>query len=175
MMDFENISYLNSGNPKQRLAYEVLTKHCIFEKLREFEPLLTGTIPIAIDIEGSDLDVICCFSDAGYFMNLIRNEFGSQERFTIRQIDSISAVVASFVLDNFKIELFGQALPVKQQFAYRHMLIEQRLLERYGEIFRKKVIELKEKGYKTEPAFALLLGLEGNPYEELLKFESEDF
>jgi len=48
------------------------------------------------------------------------------------------------------------------------MIIEYRILLEKGEDFRKQLIELKRQGLKTEPAFALLLGLEGNPYTELL-------
>jgi len=51
------------------------------------------------------------------------------------------------------------------------MLIENKILEQEGKQFRKKIIALKEQGYKTEPAFATLLGLEGNPYEALLELE----
>lgn len=51
------------------------------------------------------------------------------------------------------------------------MLIEYKILEQQGEEFRKEILELKERGYKTEPAFALLLGLQGNPYEALLQLE----
>jgi hypothetical protein len=50
------------------------------------------------------------------------------------------------------------------------MLIEHRLLLKHGEAFKNKVIELKQNGLKTEPAFAKLLGIEGDPYEELLKY-----
>jgi len=48
------------------------------------------------------------------------------------------------------------------------MIIEYRILLEKGEDFRKQLIELKRQGLKTEPAFALLLGLESNPYTELL-------
>ena len=39
-----------------------------------------------------------------------------------------------------------------------------------GEEFRQQVVNLKKQGYKTEPAFAKLLGLNSeNPFDELLK------
>ena len=51
------------------------------------------------------------------------------------------------------------------------MIIEYDLLNKYGETFRQQIIQLKRKGYKTEPAFCKALGIEGNPYLELLKYE----
>ena len=52
------------------------------------------------------------------------------------------------------------------------MLIEHKLLLKKGEKFRQGIVDLKNQGYNTEPAFAKLLGFEGNSYEELLKLES---
>lgn len=72
-------------------------------------------------------------------------------------------------MDGFEVEIFGQTTPTRSQFAYRHMIIEYNLLNKYGEAFRQQIIELKQEGYKTEPAFAIALDLTGNPYLELLK------
>ena len=47
-----------------------------------------------------------------------------------------------------------------------------RILEKEGEEFRKQIINLKEKGWKTEPAFAKLLGLKEDPYLELLNYSA---
>ncbi|PTT32500.1 DUF4269 domain-containing protein, partial [Chryseobacterium sp. HMWF028] len=55
MLDFTKIDYLKDGNERQGRAYEVLTKYNVFEKLSNYSPVLAGTIPIEIDIEGSDL------------------------------------------------------------------------------------------------------------------------
>ncbi|MNC60542.1 hypothetical protein D3C75_1104260 [compost metagenome] len=55
-----------------------------------------------------------------------------------------------------------------QQNGYLHMLLEQRILNVLGAGFREAVIEMKKIGTKTEPAFARLLNLEGDPYEALL-------
>ena len=59
MIDFTTIDYLENGNEKQKRAYKVLSKYQIFEKLKDYSPILAVTIPIEIDIEGSDLDIIC--------------------------------------------------------------------------------------------------------------------
>jgi len=51
------------------------------------------------------------------------------------------------------------------------MLILHRLLQERGEAFRREIIALKQRAYKTEPAFAKALGLEGDPYLALLRYE----
>ncbi len=77
-------------------------------------------------------------------------------------------------MNDFEIEIFGQSIPTKQQFAYRHLIVEHHLLNKHGEEFRQQIIELKRQGHKTEPAFALALGLTGDPYTELLNFEMNE-
>lgn len=59
MIDFTTLDYLRAGNERQKRAYEILTKYKIFEVLDYYSPILAGTIPIEIDIDGSDLDIIC--------------------------------------------------------------------------------------------------------------------
>jgi hypothetical protein len=54
------------------------------------------------------------------------------------------------------------------------MIIESRILKEKGIDFKEKIIKLKSSGIKTEPAFAKLLGLNGNPYVELLKLYSKE-
>ena len=49
------------------------------------------------------------------------------------------------------------------------MLAEYKILNNKGLEFKNEIKELKAKGIKTEPAFAKLLGLKGDPYLELLK------
>lgn len=173
-MNFDNIEYLQRGNNRQQQAYSTLTNNQILSKLKGFDPILVGTIPINIDIENSDLDIICCFADKQDVIKTITGNFQNEKNFTIREQQSIdtSAIVANFVVDNFEVEIFGQSIPTKQQFAYRHLIIEYNLLNQYGEKFRQQIIELKLQGHKTEPAFGIALGLTGDPYTELLKFEA---
>lgn len=175
MIDFTKIDYLESGNQKQQRAYEVLTKYKVFEKLKNYSPILAGTVPIEIDVEGSDLDIICevdlrfeeDFLDEIMFSRLIPLEVDVKvEKVTVNGEKSI---VLNFMLDEFPIEIFGQNKPTIKQNAYRHMIAEYNILREKGETFKQQIIELKKKGIKTEPAFGLLMNLE-NPYEDLLKF-----
>lgn len=175
-MNFDNIEYLQHGNNRQRQAYSILTDNQILLKLKQFDPVLVGTIPINIDIEDSDLDIICCFADKQEFKKSITENFSKAKNFTIREQPSLDtlAIVANYVLGNFEIEIFGQSIPTKEQFAYKHLIAEHNLLNKHGEKFRQQIIELKRQGQKTEPAFALALGLIGDPYTEILKFETFD-
>lgn len=169
MIDFTTIDYLKSGNEKQRSAYEVLSQHRIFEKLKAYSPILAGTIPIEIDIEESDLDIICEVNDKAGFKRSLMDIFSE---FNIKaeslEINGEEAVTGNFLLEGFLIEIFGQNKPVTEQNAYRHLMAEYRILQEKGEDFKNEIIALKKQGIKTEPAFGILLGLE-NPYEDLLK------
>ena len=175
-INFDNITYLQNGNTKQKQAYVTLTDNQVLFKIQKFDPILVGTIPISIDIEKSDLDIICYFKSKKDFKKSILLHFSTQKNFTIREqmISGNLAIVANFTINQFEIEIFGQNIPVKQQLGYRHMIIEYQLLRQFGESFRQQIIELKEQGHKTEAAFGIVLGLTTDPYIESLKFETID-
>ncbi|WP_319591622.1 DUF4269 domain-containing protein [uncultured Draconibacterium sp.] len=172
-INFEKLDYLKDGNPKQQQAYLVLSQNKVLEQLNEFDPLLVGTIPINIDIEESDLDIICYCTNKTHFRQQIIKAFGGFPGFELWENTTVEppAVVANFRINGFVLEVFGQNRPSRQQNAYRHMLVEHKLLLERGEDFRQNIIDLKLQGYKTEPAFALQLGLKGNPFEALLELE----
>ncbi|MEE1945947.1 DUF4269 domain-containing protein [Pedobacter sp. KR3-3] len=172
MIDFEKLDYLKSGNKLQQKAYRLLTDHQVFEKLATFHPVLTGTIPINIAIATSDLDVICHCTTLNEFKQSLIDYFCQEKDFELREVEinDQQTIIANFKIEDFELEIFGQATPAQQQNAYRHMLIEHQVLMAKGELFRQQIIMLKKQGYKTEPAFAKLLGLEGDPYEALLNF-----
>ncbi|SHM18603.1 DUF4269 domain-containing protein [Chryseobacterium polytrichastri] len=171
MIDFTKLDYLKAGNIKQKRAYEILTKYRIFEKLTYYSPILAGTIPIEIDIEGSDLDIICNVKNENEFLEVLNQILPQNIDFTIvtNIINNENCIILNCILEDFPIEIFGQNKPTTEQNAYRHMVVEHNILDEKGEEFKQKIIELKKQGIKTEPAFGLLLNLE-NPYEDLLKF-----
>nr|WP_315222240.1 DUF4269 domain-containing protein [uncultured Flavobacterium sp.] len=173
MIDFSTIDYLKDGNFKQQKAFEVLTQHQVLVLLSNFDPLLVGTIPINIDTDNSDLDIICCYKSKTDFITQLQDNFSTKSHYTIREalIDNIESVIANFSIANFQIEIFGQNIPVKKQNGYRHMIIEHEILKKKGDNFRLEIIKLKQQGYKTEPAFGKLLELKGNPYQALLEYK----
>ncbi|MFC7345868.1 DUF4269 domain-containing protein [Chryseobacterium zhengzhouense] len=175
MIDFTTLDYLRAGNERQKRAYEILKKYKIFEVLDYYSPILVGTIPIEIDIDGSDLDIICeldfrfeeDFLDDISFSKMIPLEAEVKVDYPV--VNDEKSITINFTLEDFPIEIFAQNKPTTQQNAYLHMMAEYKILKEKGEEFKQKIIDLKKKGIKTEPAFGMLLNLE-NPYEDLLKF-----
>ena len=151
----------------------MLIELAIFENLHAYQPILTGTLPIGIDLPKSDLDIICAVADHPAFAKTLTSLFAGQAGFSVRTAegDGMISTIAIFHAGGFEIEIFGQDCPTREQHAYRHLLIEHKILQAQGEAFRAEIIRLKRSGLKTEPAFAQLLGLEGNPYEALLRIE----
>ena len=170
-IDFFNIDYLQQGNTVQRQVYSVLKETGVLLLLSAYDPVLAGTIPIAVNIPGSDLDILCSFKEQDTFRQEIIGLFGRETGFTIKEFEIYNqdCVVANFDKAGYSFEIFAQAIPVREQMGYRHMVIEHRLLSAHGESLRREVIRLKQEGYKTEPAFCMCLGINGNPYLELLK------
>jgi len=166
--DWQDITYLKYGNPRQIQAHNVLTDLNIMSILEKYNPILTGTIPIGIDIPSSDLDIICQVSDFENFRSLVNAYWSNLTSFTNALTQD--AYVASFKHHGFEIEIFAQNIPTLQQNAYRHMIVEYRILNLANLKFKDEIIKLKLSGYKTEPAFGKLLNLY-NPFEELLKLE----
>lgn len=167
---FDNLVYLATGTAVQQHAYAVLQQHDIWKKLAPFTPVLAGSIPINIHIDSSDLDILCYYEDKGGFIETVTTHFSNLSGFRLYETNfqATPAVMVNFILNNFPVEIFAQPIPVKEQWGYRHMIIEHKLLQQKGETFRQQIIALKKEGIKTEPAFAQLLNLKGDPYEALL-------
>ncbi len=167
---FKDISYLKRGNTIQKHCYNVLNELGIISFLQEYKPVLVGTIPICIDIEGSDADIICHAHNLEEIQHKVRLEYDTKSDFT--DLLSENNYIASFVSRGLPIEIYAETKPTDLQNGYQHMLIENRILKLAGETFKEKIIALKKSGYKTEPAFGYLLHLD-EPYTELLELSSK--
>lgn len=172
---FETIDYLQYGTKNQRRAYSAIKNLGIMQNLSEYNPILCGTIPIGIDIVNSDLDIIMHVEEFSSFEYKVKTLFGNEQNFTFKKtsIRNTPVVKANFEFEGFEFELFGQAQPVKEQYAYLHMIVEDSILK-HNPRFKEEVIILKEQGVKTEPAFCTLLHLEGDPYEALLEYGKQN-
>jgi hypothetical protein len=163
-------AYLAHGSARQQAACRALHSLNLFNQLRAYAPVLCGTIPLEIDVEASDLDVICEAHDLAAFERDVRAACGAQAGFTLRRevVGETPSVRANFEHTGFALEVFGQPRPVAEQNAYRHMVVEGRLLLIGGAAAREQIRAMKKAGLKTEPAFARCFGLQGDPYAALL-------
>ena len=144
------------------------------ERLASFRPVVIGTPPLGLATEASDIDIACTASDLAGFGDTARLHFGDFHRFALswfRNSDEPS-LVASFDCAGWTIELFCQEIDVENQAGVRHFRVEQRLLDLEPSL-RQDVLRLKRLGIKTEPAFARLLKLQGDPYDAMLDLETE--
>jgi hypothetical protein len=172
MPNWHDPIYLLAGTARQRQAFATLQALGVATVLCGFDPVLAGTVPLDVDLPASDLDIICEVPPARQpeFARQLRAHYGQLPGFWLglAQMAEPPATVARFEYAGTLIEVFGQALPTRQQNAYRHLAVEHAVLTLGGEPWRQAVRALKQQGLKTEPAFATLLRLPGDPYAALL-------
>lgn len=164
--------YLAQGTRSQRHLWDVLKHHQLLTKLQAFQPQLVGTIPLAIDHAQSDVDIVVGYQNQAVFLAACRKEFGHYHQFQCSQY--AAHAVCRFYCDGLLIELYAIEGASVATNGYRHFCIEERLLKLFGEPLRELIQKLKLSGIKTEPAFAHVFRLTGNPYEALFLFETMD-
>lgn len=176
--EWKDITYLRKGNGIQQKTYACLQDLRILEELKNYHPIVVGTIPINLQTEQSDIDIICEVHDFSEFAQKLLQSYGKKADFQIseRIVLNVPRIKANFSHDGLELELFGQPVPTLQQNGFRHMIVEHRLLQMAGENAREDIRLLKKNGIKTEPAFAQYFHLEGDPYEALLDlfYKSDD-
>jgi len=157
----------------QTLIWSAIQKSRVLDILQSFDPLLAGTFPLGLAVEHSDIDVILNVKNHNEFAALARSEWGSLEDFNLKNkvVDELPTTLVKFSIDGILFELFAQEKESVKQNAYLHFLAEERLLKLGGPSLKTKVKELRAKGMKTEEAFARALGLNEDPYMELLKVQ----
>jgi hypothetical protein len=170
MIDFSNIEYLKTGNKKQQHCYTILKELNILSLLERYKPLVVGTIPIEIDIDNSDIDIVCNSADPYTIQKDMRYLFSG---FGLTDGINGSVYTGNFFYNSIEIEVYAQNMPSNRQNGYIHMLVEYRILQLAGKKFKEKIIELKKQGYKTEPAFGVLLQMQ-DPFSGLLELEKTD-
>jgi hypothetical protein len=168
---WRSIDYLRQGSEAQRRAYQVLRDRQILERLQPYDPVLAGTFPLDLAVAGSDLDILCEVHTHSLFADHVEHCFRNESGFQLETTGRVGSqvTIVNFVVDSLPVQLYGEQAPVVEQAAYLHMDVEYRLLQLGGRKARERILELKKAGIKTEPAFASWLGLDGDPYAELLE------
>lgn len=146
----------------------------VLETLRDYDAVVAGSWPIGIALAGADVDVICNAPSLERFASHCRSCFQHLPSFVEEQADTDPREhLCRFASHGLIFEIFGQARPVARQNAYRHMLVEARLLALGGEDLRRRVLARKCQGANSEAAFASALGLVGDPFQTLLLLEQQ--
>ncbi|PZD70307.1 hypothetical protein C1752_14312 [Acaryochloris thomasi RCC1774] len=173
--DWKDLTYLLDGTATQQAAYSALDSLQMASLLQRFDPILVGTIPLDIDIPGSDLDIVCCTANVDDFAQFLFETFSHYQNFELRRkrVGGVESAIATFTHQDFPIELFGQPRPTLSQAAVRHLDVEARLLHYSSEKVRQQMRQLKSQGFKTEPAFAIAFSLIGDSYQALLDLSDQ--
>jgi hypothetical protein len=146
----------------------------LLDELRDFDPRVVGTLPLGLSTPASDIDVVCHVPDPAAFAQMVWRRYGSCDGFALYQwCSSRRPVVARFEWAGWPFELFGDPRPVDQQEGWLHFEIERRLLALDDGRLRKAVAGHRARGMKTEPAFAAVLAIAGDPYSGLLALGRE--
>jgi hypothetical protein len=154
---------------------EALRRTGIITALAAFDPRVAGTPPLGLDLPASDIDVLCHAPNPNRFAAVVWSAFSGEANFTIRRwVAADRPVIASFTAHGWRFELFGQAKPVSEQNGWRHFIVERRLLAFGGPAFRAAIFRARTQGMKTEPAFAAVLRLPGDPYQAVVELERRD-
>ena len=160
-----------SGRPPYA---DALARTGLLARLAPFDPHVAGTPPLGLDLPSSDIDLLCFAPDPVAFAHAVWDSCAGHDGFRMHQwVGADRPVVASFTAGGWCFEIFGQARPVALQHGWRHFLAERRLLVMGGERFRAAVMRQRHRGAKTEPAFAAVLALPGDPYQAMLDLEAQ--
>ncbi len=170
--NYQSIEYLKEGNQVQKKVYKTIKKFDILEKLQPYHPIVVGTFPLQLNVENSDIDIIGQTSNFNETIDDLIEKFCHNHQFKIElaEENETKYIICTFWIKKFKVEIYLEDKTPTDQIAYRHMVIEAKILAKMGDTFKENVIQLKNKGIKTEEAFAQLLQLKGNPYEALLTY-----
>lgn len=155
---------------ENKLVFNTLAESKILKVFKKFEPFVAGTFPLGIHTEHSDIDILMNAEDLDEVESMLKAEYGTLAGFTSHRldVDDLETLIVNFNLNTTPFEIFAQNRMVTKQKAYLHFQIEERLLKIGGDKFKKIIVEKRQSGLKTEPAFAQALGIKGDAYNELL-------
>ena len=140
----------------------------ILDLLAPFDPHVVGTLPLGIALPDSDIDIVCHAANPGALAEPIWTAFSTIEGFALYRWSAKGRpLVAKFEAEGWPFEIFASNQLVSDQPGFQHFKVEQRLLDLGGFVLRDQIMTLRIQGVKTEPAFATVLGLDGDPYAAL--------
>jgi hypothetical protein len=164
---------------KNTQIFSSLKELKILEDFKKNKPLIAGTFPLGLAVHNSDIDVIMASVDLDQIKLELTSQYSQFKNFRIKTefIKNELSLICNFNFQEIAFEIFVQRIDSVKQTAYRHFLIEERLLKLGQNLLSEKIKVYRKQGLKTEPAFTKALGLHGDAYQILLdlqrKSESE--
>jgi len=165
----KSLEHIINIEKKESIA-NFLSESKILHLFDHYHPCISGTFPLDLEVDKSDLDIIFSSNDLHQFINETDNHFNSYPNYkkSFFNYQNETSAVVNFDYHDLPVELFCQTKTTFQQQANLHFLIEGRLLKIFGNHLKRKILHLKKQGMKTEPAFGEVLNL-NNPYQDLLE------
>jgi len=159
-------------NPSLVEAFQNLE---LFSRLKKYQPLIAGSFPLGLQNNDSDVDILLQAQDLKKLEAELRQYYGNMLNYLAQfeLVDGLPTLVVNFQYQNRGFEFFAQDCEPVRQRAYLHFLIEERLLKWGGATFKRRVLEKRQQGLKTEPAFAEVLAISTDPYQALLELQKK--
>ncbi len=145
----------------------------ILRALSRLGPVIAGTFPLDLNLPESDVDVLCRLQPASLFRaaaQSISRLPGYSLRASVRR--GRRTAVCRVRPGRLPLEIFAQSGPLRSQRGYRHLEVEYRLLSLCGGSLREGILKLRRADARTEPPFAQLLRLRGDPHDALERLAS---
>ncbi len=174
---FHNISLKSVINFELRPKFAMLvTELNLFEIFKDKNPFIAGSIPLAIDVSGSEIDFLVSYQNGFDFKSKCTELFGGLPGFEMSQGHANGADYSLCRFNHHEIpfQIFSSVGSTYSQNGFLHFQIEEKLLK-YGAInWHNDIINLKSSGLKTEPAFAKLINQDAvDPYLYLLELQKK--
>ncbi len=144
---------------KNQKISNFLNETQILNQLQEYHPLLAGTFPLDLNVEKSDLDILCDCRDLSTFCKEIEKLYSNHPNFNIQKtnVRGETAAVINWTWQDLPIEVFAQSTQSCRQWGFKHFQIEDRILKLAGFDGFQSIQKLRNLGLKTEPAFWVYL------------------
>jgi predicted metalloenzyme YecM len=151
-------------------VYNAILDLNIFSHINMYEPLIVGTFPLGIPTGESDVDILLNAEDFQAAHQTIHGLVNHHKDYSYKSntYRNTKYLIYSFTHNRVPFEIYVQNKSTVKQYGFRHFFLEERILQLAKPDWRKKLVQLRADGLKTEPAFAQLLNLPGDPYESLL-------
>lgn len=86
----------------------------ICSQLASFDAVQVGSFPITVNVAGSDVDIICTYSNQALLVKQLEKLYAGLNRFCLNRkvIREEYSIACRFILEGIPVEVFGQLTPV---------------------------------------------------------------